>query len=221
MKPVKMTTKRRLKRFAKAFLSACLWLSALAVPAQTAVEDFFIGQPDSILPLLPTAARRELVQRGREGSEASVPNLFAMPSRLVRLNESYLCVALTSSSRWEVRCLGTDSVPVFGVIHTYLRPAPASRIVFYTADWRPLPAAFTMPDLQEFLAVPDSVAYLARKHWMNVLVPLHISARWDEYTDMMILEISLQGLSREEREGAEGVFRPVRLRWNRGQWERG
>ena len=195
-------------------------MSALSVSAQTAVENFFFGLSDKELPVLPSTARKELMQRGHEGSEAVVPNLFAMPSRLIHFNDSYLCVSLTSSSQWEVRCLATDSVPVFGVIYTYLRPAPASRITFYTSNWRPLPSAFVMPDLGEFLAVPDSAAYLARKHWMNVLVPLHIFARWDEYTDKMVLEISLQGLSREEREGAEGVFRPVSLRWNQGRWER-
>lgn len=216
---MKMARVKRIPVVTKLFLLGSMWVSWLTLQAQTPVEKFFLTMPVDELPVLPPDAREELVKLAHGGGEVVVANLFGMPSRLVRFNDTGIRINLTSSSWWEVRSLPTDTVPIFGVIHTFLKPVPASRIAFYTADWQPLPDVFRMPDLGDFLDVPDSVFYLTRKHWVNVLVPQHVVAHWDEYVEEIVLEVNLQGLSHEERNGAEHVFRPVRLRWNKGRWE--
>lgn len=197
--------------------AACLLASPLV--AQTAVERFFMAMPDSMLPVLPQTMREELVLLARGGAEPVVENLFGKPSRITCRRDNHLRVSLTPSSHIELRSLPSDTSQVFCTIHTFLNPAPSSRIVFYNADGRQIDDAFTLPDLREYLNVPDSLAYLARKHWLGILVPLHIEAHWEENADVLVLEVRTQGLSLEDRAGAEGLFRPVRLQWNRGRWE--
>lgn len=207
-----------LRRLALTFAAA----ATLSLQAQTAVEQFFLSLPDSEMEVLPEQTRRELLQLSSAGSDPIVSNLFAMPSRLTRHTDAHLAVSLTPASRYEVHVLPTDSAPLFGTIRTLLSPAPASQLAFYTASHRQVPGVFTMPDLGEFLNVPDSVAYIARKQWAAALVPLHIEAHWEPGNDapVLILEVHTQGLSIEQRQAARQVFRPVKMRWNRGKWVR-
>ncbi|MBR1838032.1 MAG: DUF3256 family protein [Bacteroidaceae bacterium] len=198
-----------------------LFLSfAAALQAQTDVERFFVSWPDSCLPVLSRQARAELIQLSRQGAEAVVENLFGLPSHLMSHTDRYISVSLTPASRLEICVLPTDTTPLFCVVHTLLKPAPQSRLQFFFSNGREATSVFEMPDLGEFLTAPDSTIYLERKHWSKILLPLHIEAQWENQGQVLSLQVHTQGLSLEDRRGAETAFRRVRLRWVGGRWER-
>jgi len=208
---------------ARLFLKALPLLVVLLLPAgghaQTEVDRFFIGLADSKIPVLPRQAREELVLLARGGSEPIVENLFAMPARLITRNDRYIKVSPTSSSRFEVYSLPTDSTPMICTIYTLMTPVPDSHITFYDLNGRELKNVFAMPDLEYFLTAPDSTIYLERKRWAETLVPLHIEAWWEDTGDVLNLKVHTGGLSMEAQKGAETAFKPLRLLWNRKQWQ--
>ena len=194
-------------------------VSCAELMAQTPVERFFAACPDTLIPVLPAMARQELLRLSHEGAEPIVANLFGMPSRIVRHTDSNLTISLTPASRLELQSLPTDTLPVICMVHTLSSPAAHSRLQFFSADGSEVRGMYETPDLSRFIEAPDSTVYLVRRHWAKILIPLHVEAQWEAEDYVLRLRVDTKGLSHEERQGADKVFKPVRMRWTGNRWE--
>lgn len=126
----------------------------------------FIAMPDTYVPQLEDAWRKDLVDLYHSGDEARLKNSMNGYSKLVKLTSDYLLLESTERTTIEMKLLPlVNNTHVICKIVTVKGPVADSRIAFYSPDWKPLNAAdlFTPVDASWFLRTDvdtTSVAYL-------------------------------------------------------------
>lgn len=126
----------------------------------------FIAMPDTYVPQLEDAWRKDLVDLYRSGDEARLKNSMNGYSKLVTLKADYLLLESTERTTVEMKLLPlVNNTYVICKIVTVKGPVADSRIAFYSPDWKPLNTVdlFTPVDASWFLRSDvdtTSVAYL-------------------------------------------------------------
>lgn len=139
-----------MKRYIILFLS-CLF--CMSVYAQD-MAALFSGMPDSYLPQLETAWRKDLVDLYNSGKEARLQNMIAGHSELKKLTPDYLLLQTTERSTLEMKLFPlVNNTPIICVVTTVYGPVADSRVDFYSPEWEPLDAEelFTPASQEEFL----------------------------------------------------------------------
>ena len=119
---------------------------------------FFIAMPDSYLPQLEDAWRKDLVDLYQSGKPAVLENTMSGQSSLQKLTSDYLFLQTTERSTMEIRFLPLiNNTLIACVITTIFAPVADSRVAFYTTDWQPLPASgLWMPATTEWFIKEDT-----------------------------------------------------------------
>lgn len=124
-----------MKRYTILFLSCLLFSSSYAQDMST----LFTGMPDSFLPQLETAWRKDLVELYHSGKEARLQNMVSGFSELKKLTPDYLLLQITERSTLEMKLFPlVNNTPIICVVSTVYGPVPDSRVSFYSPDWQPL-----------------------------------------------------------------------------------
>lgn len=121
----------------------CVLLGCLAWSGKAQqMASLFSSMPDSLIPQLEEAWRKDLVDLYQAGKEARLKNTMNGYSALKQLTADYLSLQVTDNSAVELKLFPlVNDTQIIGMITTVNGPAPDSRIAFYTTDWKPLPAA--------------------------------------------------------------------------------
>lgn len=131
---------------------------AVSLHAQN-IRELFVAMPDSLSPLLTATNRADFGDFLDYNMKAEVKNRFDKTSEMLKLTDDYLCLRMSSASTVEMKLLPvSDSVKVICAVHTYMAPAPDSRISFYDTQWNELsPEKFIqLPREDDFYLQPDS-----------------------------------------------------------------
>jgi hypothetical protein len=127
-----------MKRFFPLLLCVC----SISIAAAQDMAAFFIQIPDSYLPQLEDAWRKDLVDLYQSGKPAVLENTMGGRSTIQKLTPDYLLLQTTERSTMEIRFFPLiNNTHIACVITTVYGPAADSRVEFYSTDWQPLPAS--------------------------------------------------------------------------------
>ncbi|MDR0700134.1 MAG: DUF3256 family protein [Tannerella sp.] len=105
------------------------------------MENFFIAMPEGIIVQLEEAWRKDLVELYKSGKTATLENTMQGKSTLLKLTDNYLLLQSTGRSTVEMKLLPLiNNTYIICMITTVYAPVADSRVVFYTTDWKILPA---------------------------------------------------------------------------------
>ena len=122
------------------FIFLCIF-SVSAVTAQD-MASFFINMPDSYLPQLEDAWRKDLVDLYQSGKPAVLENTMNGSSTLQKLTSDYLLLKTTERSTMEIKLLPLiNNTFIACVITTVYAPVADSRVEFYSTEWQQLPVS--------------------------------------------------------------------------------
>ncbi|MDR1258859.1 MAG: DUF3256 family protein [Tannerellaceae bacterium] len=161
------------------FLLLCF--CALGIKAQD-MKTLFADMPDSYLPQLEAAWRKDLADLYITGKEARLQNTMEGYSKLLKLTDDYLQLQVTTRSAVELKRLPLiNNTYIICMVTTVEGPATDSRVSFYTTEWQPLESSglFTPVDAGWFIsesADVDSDAFkdVAARFDMD-LITYHLS----------------------------------------------
>jgi len=124
---------KRIKIFFVALVSFCFSANAQDMAS------VFTAMPDSHIPLLESAWRKDLVDLFNTGKQARLQNSMSGYSTLKNLTNDYLLLQITENSTLEMKLLPLiNKTYLICMIVTVDGPAPDSRISFYSTDWQVL-----------------------------------------------------------------------------------
>ncbi|MDR1918414.1 MAG: DUF3256 family protein [Tannerellaceae bacterium] len=113
-------------------------ICALGIKAQD-MKTLFTNMPDSYLPQLETAWRKDLIDLFLAGKEARLQNTMTGYSRLLKLTDDYLLLQVTERSAVEMKRLPLiNHTYIICMIVTVEGPVADSRVAFYTTEWQAL-----------------------------------------------------------------------------------
>jgi hypothetical protein len=122
-------------------LVAAIFLLCSFLPASKGqdMKTLFTGIPDTFIPQLEAAWRKDLIDLFESGKEARLQNTMNGYSKLLALSEDYLLLQATERTTIELKRLPLiNDTYIICMATTVEGPAPDSRIRFYTTGWQPL-----------------------------------------------------------------------------------
>lgn len=131
----------------------------MTVWGQTAKE-CFKSMPDSLMPLLTPVNKADFIDFLESDMRAEVTNRFNRKSEMTCLTDDYIRIQITERSAWQMKVLPlNDSVRVVCTVATVQGPVADSDVLFYSTDWKPLPADSFLhrPYMKDFVAVSDTL----------------------------------------------------------------
>ncbi|MDR0749880.1 MAG: DUF3256 family protein [Tannerellaceae bacterium] len=143
-------------------LSLCV--CTLSIKAQD-MKTLFTQTPDSYLPQLETAWRKDLIDLYLTGKEAHLQNTMGGYSKLLKLTDDYLQLQVTERSLVEMKKFPLiNNTHILCMVTTIEGPVADSRVRFYTTEWQPLESTnlFTPVTVDWFISEnvdKDSDAY--------------------------------------------------------------
>lgn len=208
----------------KIIIGGMLLLLLCPVRAQE-IKELFVQIPDSLSLLLTKVNREDFADFLESNMKARVKNRFDRTSEMKKMTSDYLFLQETSQSTVEMKLLPlNDSVRVICYVKTVCGPVCDSRVRFFSADWKELPAS-------EYLLPPqeDDFYILTDTTERDKLEKLRAKA------DMYLLKASLseqdrsitftyttpEYLNEEESRELSPFLRkdPVVLEWKNGRYE--
>ncbi|GHT34998.1 hypothetical protein AGMMS49574_23480 [Bacteroidia bacterium] len=113
-------------------------LGALGVQAQE-MKTLFTNMPDSLIPQLESAWRKDLIDLYNTGKEARLQNTMNGVAKLLKLTSDYVLLQPTERTTVELKSLPlVNNTYIICMITTIDGPVADSRVAFYTTDWKSL-----------------------------------------------------------------------------------
>ena len=205
------------------FLFLCIFSISTATAQDMA--DFFIRMPDSYLPQLEDAWRKDLVDLYQSGKPAVLENTMTGNSTLQKLTSDYLLLQSTERSTMEIRFLPLiNNTLIVCVITTVYAPVADSRVEFYSTEWQPLPTSdlWTPAKADWFIKEDidhDVEDFQEARSYMDIeLIHYHLDP------DKLTLDAVLTTpdyLSSEEREKVKTILKDTSkvYHWKAGRFE--
>ena len=179
--------------------------------AQT-MREVFIAMPDSIEPLLSKNNRMDMIDFMDNHMQARVTNRLDEQSIMDTLTTDYVKVTLTTNAVMEMKLYdkGKDKVLLF--VRTVGGPAKGSEIRFFTPEWKPLKAQFSLPSFPSYEVNPresltDEQIELLEGLADMELVEITVSPSTPELT----LTPSINILNKEDQEKVKPLVKSITL----------
>lgn len=121
----------------KAIIAAMLTASIQHGVAQTSIADVWKSMPDSIIPILNSNARNEILEMSKFGSAVTTKNLLGGDCKLITMTKNMIDVRLTEKTGVQLLTLEkADSTKLICMNKYFGSPAIDSDVTFYTEDWK-------------------------------------------------------------------------------------
>lgn len=195
-----------------------LFLSATASAQSQRMADVFSSMPDSLLPLISSVNRRDMLDFYNNGMEARVHNQLGEESTLKSLTDTYLLLQSSPVTHVEMKLLETaDSTEnIITLVRTVETPDADSDVEFYDTQWHRLQwLEFPRPAIADFwAAAPDSLASSARYAQLTLAdLPLvSVSVSPDE--PLFTLTLAISELAEKEKDAAKLLVHPLQYLWD-------
>lgn len=197
----------------------CFMFLFANVSART-MKQFFVQTPLPLLPELSDDNRLDCIDYLASGMKATVKNRLGENSSLLKLNDRYALVELSSSSRCEMRLLVDGEDSLLCVVKTWLTPEPESTVRFYNTAWEEQPAAahLTMPVLKDFEAAPEGEGRQNRLEVEKTGLVL-ISASLSETDDSLRFTVNCDDSDPDLRKELQPLLKVLTYEWRKGRFE--
>ena len=144
-----------MNRFFKTIISLLIVCFALTGEAKT-IRELFADEPDDIFMILPKSIRLDMLDYfdvGRMVSMESNMTSNKKESRLLKVTDNQIDVALTGASQVSMTLLTENSDSIIAVVQTYQLPYFDSQISFFDTNWNRLNTKkyFTEPTVKSFI----------------------------------------------------------------------
>lgn len=184
------------------------------------IERLFADIPREVLPLIDRTARLDMMDLYNHGLLAEVENIYGGRSVLLSKTPDNLYLQASEASTWEMKVVGESFAPSDSItegslesglivcISTILASGQSSRVKVYDLDWREKSFVIPSPLRSAFYEIPDSFSpgEAARMKLVLESVPVWMSFLSTEH---LFMQLSLDGLSIEDREKAEPLIKPI------------
>ncbi|MCD7722074.1 MAG: DUF3256 family protein [Prevotellaceae bacterium] len=209
----------------KAFLlSLALFLSASLSAQSLRMADVFSSMPDSVLPLLSSVNRRDMLDFYNNGMEARVHNQLGEESTLKSLTDTYLLLQSSPASHVEIKLLETADTAenVIALVRTVETPSPDSDVELYDTQWHRLQGPeFPRPVIADFwTSAPDSLTSSARYAQLSLAdLPL-VSVAVSPDEPLFTLTLATEELAEKEKDAAKLLVHPLQYLWDGAAFRR-
>lgn len=144
-----------MNRFFKTIISLLIVCFALTGEAKT-IRELFADEPDDIFMILPKSTRLDMLDYYDVGRMVTMESNMASnkkESRLLKVSDSQIDVALTGASQVSMTLLTENSDSIIAVVQTYQLPYFDSQISFFDTNWNRLNTKkyFTEPTVKSFI----------------------------------------------------------------------
>ena len=144
-----------MNRFFKTIISLLIVCFALTGEAKT-IRELFAVEPDDIFMILPKSIRLDMLDYYDVGRMVTMESNMASnkkESRLLKVSDSQIDVALTGASQVSMTLLTENSDSIIAVVQTYQLPYFDSQISFFDTNWNRLNTKkyFTEPTVKSFI----------------------------------------------------------------------
>ena len=144
-----------MNRFFKTIISLLIVCFALTGEAKT-IRELFADEPDDIFMILPKSPRLDMLDYYDVGRMVTMESNMASnkkESRLLKVSDSQIDVALTGASQVSMTLLTENSDSIIAVVQTYQLPYFDSQISFFDTNWNRLNTKkyFTEPTVKSFI----------------------------------------------------------------------
>ena len=144
-----------MNRFFKTIISLLIVCFALTGEAKT-IRELFADEPDDIFMILPKSTRLDMLDYYDVGRMVTMESNMASnkkESRLLKVSDSQIDVALTGASQVSMTLLTENSDSIIAVVQTYQLPYFDSQISFFDTNWNRLNTKkyFTDPTVKSFI----------------------------------------------------------------------
>ncbi len=121
------------------------------MPART-MKQLFIQMPQELLPELSTDNKLDCIDFLASGMKATVQNKFGENSSLLKINDTYALLSVSSALQCEMRLLPNGKDTLLCMVKTYFTPEAESTVCFYNMKWemQPKSAYLTEPAFKDF-----------------------------------------------------------------------
>lgn len=125
----------------------------LAVQGRSVAEQAFKSMPDSLLPILDSGTRLDMLDYFNSGMATPSNNVAGGKSRVMTLTPDAIDVRLSCASWLQIAALASKSDTLILAILTVDTPAPDSRVAVYSRDWLSdlSASAYKAPELKDWL----------------------------------------------------------------------
>lgn len=133
----------------KALILLAAASAALTAPARTAA-DFFKEAPTTVVPLLQTNTRLDMLDYFNSGLLTPSANTLGGRSRITALSDRAVTIEMSRDASMQIALVPAGRDTIVAVVETVLTPVADSRVrLFRPADWKELPAP-EMPGIAQF-----------------------------------------------------------------------
>lgn len=206
-----------MKRYLLTFLVAAACFVPLGAQP---MDSLFASAPREVMPLLGRSDRLDLSDLYNAGQRAEVENLYGGTSLLEKKTERHLLLQPTPVSTWELVRLTAPADTVLLLLRTLRTPAATTDVSFYRTDWSPAGMTFAMPAAADFYLPGDTASADERRGLLDKLQPAHVCARWDEGRSLLILSLSTEALTADDRRDVAPFLRELPYEWRDGAFRR-
>lgn len=148
---------------------------AMTVARAADLRTLFIDMPDSIMPTLTKSERMDFLDYMDSGMKARARNKLGGESVMTRLEDKMLTVQTSGSGRLDMVLFDMGKgKSLICVIRTVTAHYDDSRLMFYTDDWKPVPAdeLIELPVFEDYLTKEalknDSVDYFKKMSMLRL-----------------------------------------------------
>lgn len=206
-----------MKRYLFTFLLAAACLAPLGAQP---MDSLFASAPREVMPLLGRSDRLDLSDLYNAGQRAEVENQYGGTSVLEKKSERHLLLQPTAVSSWELVRLMSPADTVLVLLRTVRTPAATTDVAFYRPDWSPAGQTFQMPAATDFYLPADTTAADGRRALLDKLQPARVCARWDDGRELLVVSLSTDGLTADDRRDVAPFLRELTYEWRDGAFRR-
>ena len=187
-------------------------------------RNYFLNMPDSLTPLLSAVNKADFVDFLESDMKARVKNKFGNVSEMTDLDSTYVRIAMTDRSSWQLKVLTlNDSVNILCTVFTACAPVCDSKIRFFSTEWEELPLSdyLALPAMDNFFLPADSVQTEEYKELRLKTDMLLVTADFSEADELLTLTFTTpRYMEEEDAEKLKDYLRnPLIYRWEEGQFK--
>ncbi len=130
------------------------------LPART-MKQLFVQMPQELMPELSNDNKLDCIDFLASGMKATVQNRFGENSSLLKINDTYALLSISSALQCEMRLLPNGKDTLLCMVKTYFTPEAESTVCFYNMKWevQPESAHLVEPAFKDFeLVLPQGTA---------------------------------------------------------------
>lgn len=173
------------------------------------VDSLFVYVPRSVLPLLDTTAKLDLIDLFNNNLPAKAENVLGGQAEITKKTANDLQIKLTDVSSWQMSLLPTNHDILICCIQTVDAIGKSSIIRFYQSNWHPSKQEVPSPTVDQFFRETKSLSFTQLQAIKLALSDPLIEASWKENENLLIYKISLNRLSEELKSDAKKCIHDV------------